>query len=376
MLNLKMFLTLFILSAGWLFFAYAGYPLILWLLRSLSPRPVIKGSQEPALTIIIPVHNGANQIAEKLENTLSLEYSGPKQVIVSSDGSSDETVMIANRFADRGVLVLDNPRRSGKEAAQALALTMTTTDLVVSTDVGALLEPGAVRSIVRAFADPSVGCVSSEDVVESGDGEGLYVRYEMLLRRLESEVGALVGVSGSFFAFRRSLADPWPEDLASDFRVALEAARRGLRAVSEPDSRARIRTAQDATSEWQRKIRTVRRGLAVLTAYRQLLSPRFGRVALTLWGHKAARFTSPFALLFLLVISALGALESGWFLAALMAQVAGYALAWAALASERVSAFRIPRLAGFFLIVNVSILAAWFHHLFRDRAVVWDPTRR
>src|SRR5207245_2088561 len=81
----------------------------------------------------------------------------------------------------------------------------------------------------------------------------------------------------SFFAVRRELAAPWPSDLASDFRSALESARRGLRAVSEPRARASYRAPDDPRAEWQRKVRTVRRGIAVLAAYRDLLHPRHGR---------------------------------------------------------------------------------------------------
>ena len=137
-----------------------------------------------------------------------------------------------------------------------------------------------------------------------GQGEGAYVRYEMALRRLETRATSLIGLSGSCFAVRRELCDPWPTDLASDFRTALECARRGRRAISEPRSRARIAVVPDAAREWPRKVRTVRRGLAVLFAYPDLLSPAAGPVALSLWGHKVARFTSPFAL----AVLALGSL--------------------------------------------------------------------
>jgi hypothetical protein len=198
----------------------------------------------------------------------------------------------------------------------------------------------------------------------------------MALRRLENDATTLVGLSGSFFALRRELADPWPEDLASDFRVALETARRGLRAVAQPTARARYRVVSNSGAEWQRKVRTVRRGLAVLAAYRDLLHPRFGRAALSLWGHKVCRFTSPFALIVLLCASALGASASSGLAALLALQTIAYAGGIAALLSAGVRRLLIPRLAGFFLLINASMLVAWGHHIFGQRAVMWQPTQR
>ncbi len=364
------------LAAGWVAFAYVGYPLALWLVRLRSPRPVARTHHSPPLSVIVAVHNGEGELAAKLEDTLAQEYSSPVEVIVASDGSTDRTETIAGSFAGRGVVLVRNPERRGKEAAQSVAIPGARGDVLVFTDVGARLEPGALRAIVRPFADPSVGAVSSEDVVDTEQGEGAYVRYEMALRRLESEASTLIGLSGSFFAVRRELADPWPPDLASDFRCALECGRRGLRAVSEPSARARFRVLDDPRAEWARKVRTVRRGIAVLAAYRALLHPRHGRVALTLWGHKVARFTSPFALIVLLVASLAAAPSSPLAAVLLGGQVVFYATGALALVARPLQGALVARLAAFFLLVNASILTAWVHHLRGQRAVTWQPTTR
>src|SRR5262249_33096969 len=140
------------------------------------------------------------------------------------------TDAIAASFAARGVRLVRNDPRGGKEAAQACAIAEAKGEILVFTDVTAELDADSLRAIVRPFADATVGAVSSEDLVAVEGGEGAYVRFEMALRRLESEAATIVGCSGSFFAVRRDLATPWPADLASDFRSALESARRGLRA--------------------------------------------------------------------------------------------------------------------------------------------------
>jgi cellulose synthase/poly-beta-1,6-N-acetylglucosamine synthase-like glycosyltransferase len=364
------------LGLAWLAFAYLGYPALLWLLARLAPRPVAAADAFPPLSVIIAVHNGEGALARKLEQTLALHYPGVVEILVTSDGSTDATEAIAASYTERGVRLVRSPVRGGKESAQARAISEAKGEILVFTDVTAEVEPEALRWIARPFADATVGCVSSEDRVALEGGEGAYVRYEMALRRLESEAATIVGCSGSFFAVRRELASPWPSDLASDFRSALEAARRGLRAVSEPRARASFRTVADPRAEWQRKVRTVRRGIAVLMAYRSLLHPRHGRAALALWGHKVARFTSPFALLLVFASSALAANASSAAAALLTAQAALYGLGGLALAFEPVRRSFLARLAGFFMLVNASMLVAWARHLSGQRAVTWEPTRR
>jgi hypothetical protein len=368
--------TLIAVSAAWVAFAYAGYPLALMLMARLSPRPVIRADISPPLSLIIAVYNGEKVLRQKLEATLALEYAGTLEIIVASDGSTDGTDTIAESFAERGVRLVALDSRAGKEAAQAAAIAKATGEILVFTDVTAELEPEALVAIVRPFADPSIGVVSSEDRVDSEGGEGAYVRFEMALRRLENEASSLVGLSGSFFAIRHEFGSPWPADLASDFRSALEAARRGSRAVSEPAARARFTASDDTAREWHRKVRTVRRGIAVLAAYRDVLHPRHGRAAFSLLGHKVARFTSPFALLVLLGASAAASSTSTMAGALLAAQLAAYLLGGLSLVSPSVARFAPARLGGFFMLVNASMLVAWAYHLVGQRAVVWEPTRR
>jgi cellulose synthase/poly-beta-1,6-N-acetylglucosamine synthase-like glycosyltransferase len=325
---------------------------------------------------VIAVHNGAGLLQEKLERTLSLSYPKSFDVIVASDASTDGSDEIARSMAERGVRLVRSEPRQGKETAQAAGIAQSSADVLVFTDVSAVLSEDALRAIVRPFSDPAVGCVSSEDRVDTPGGEGTYVRLEMALRGWESRASTLVGLSGSFFAVRRELCTPWPGDLASDFRSALEAARRGFRAVSEPAATASFEATQDPATEWRRKVRTVQRGIAVLARYRELLHPRHGRVAFSLWGHKVARFTTPFALVALLLTSAAATPFSALAALLLVAQVVGYAVGGLALRSPAAGRWGPARLIGFFMLVNASMLVAWSHYLSGRRAVTWQPTRR
>ena len=364
------------LSMLWVGFTYLGYPVVLAVLARWDPRPVRREPCAPSLSVIIAVHNGENELPGKLANTLASDYPGKLQIIVASDHSTDQTEEIARSYSDPQVVLTQNRGARGKESAQAAGLKEARGDVIVFTDVSAELSRDALSCIVKPFADPLVGAVSSEDEVDSDGGEGAYVRYEMALRRLENLCGGLIGLSGSFFAIRRCLCDNWATDLASDFRSALETARQGYRAVSEPTAKASFKAVEDAAAEWPRKVRTVRRGIAVLAAYRELLSPRYGRVALSLWGHKVMRFTSPVALLILLGSALFGALNSPSLAWLLGAQLIFYAMGMLALASPRIQRSLVPRLAGFFILVNASMLVAWMYHLSGRRSVQWKPTQR
>ena len=188
------------------------------------------------------------------------------------------------------------PERGGKEAAQARAHRRTRRATSSSSPTSARARAGrAARRSCGPSRTRRVGCVSSEDVRRprrAARAPTFATRWRCAGSRARPR--RLVGLSGSFFAARRELCAPWPTTSRATSACALEAARRGLRAVSEP-ARARRDSAHAATrrASGARKVRTVRRGIAVLSAYRDLLHPRYGRAALSLWGHKVARFTSP-----------------------------------------------------------------------------------
>ena len=144
-------------AAAWLGFAYAGYPALLLGLARWRPREVAAAAVHPPLSLVIAVHNGGPRLADKLENTLALDYPAPVRVMVASDGSTDETDAVAREYEARGVELVRNPERMGKEAAQAAALARIEAGLVVFTDVGAELEADALRRLAEPFADASIG---------------------------------------------------------------------------------------------------------------------------------------------------------------------------------------------------------------------------
>jgi cellulose synthase/poly-beta-1,6-N-acetylglucosamine synthase-like glycosyltransferase len=373
---------LFFASLALVLHSYAGYPASLYLIGLFRKAPVRKGGDLPDVTLVITAHNEEKRIAAKIGNTLALRYPREKlQVIVASDGSTDGTNAIVSSYRGEGIGLLALRERSGKESAQKAAVEAARGDIIVFTDVATTLDPWGLERIVSGFADPTVGCVSSEDRLIGKDGrpsgEGLYVRYEMRLRRLESRVNSLVGLSGSFFAARKAVCRDFSEDMQSDFRTLLNSVKMGLRGIDEPEAIGYYRDISDRGREFERKVRTVLRGLTVFFRHVELLNVfRYGLFSYQLFCHKLLRWLVPLFLAVLFASNAALALESPVFLALFVSQSGFYGLAvWGWLATHG-SPGLFLKVPAYFLTVNASIFVAWWRFLRRQRIVMWNPSER
>src|SRR6185436_1433285 len=245
-------------------YSYFVYPILLWVLSRLQTRSRAgadaAAAEWPSMTLIVTAYNEEKRIRAKIQNTLAIDYPPDRlELIVASDCSSDATESIAAEFAANGVRVVRAAERLGKKNAQLTALRQARGDIVVFSDVATEIPPDALRRLARYFAAADVGAVSSEDRFIGSDGamagEGAYVRYEMWLRRMESELAGLVGLSGSFFAARKQICAQWDILSPSDFNTALNCARAGMRAVTSPDVLGYYKDLQDPRKEYQRKVR-------------------------------------------------------------------------------------------------------------------------
>ena len=374
--------ALFWFAAALLFYTLLGYPLLLWLLSRHYVWPHLRAPIRPRVSLIVTAHNEEARIATKIGNCLALDYPKNKlEIIVASDGSTDATAAIARGFDNQGLRVIELQERRGKQYAQREAKNAATGEIVVFTDAAVQLAPNALREIVSNFVDPAVGCVSSEDELGQSHrgwvGERIYVQFEMWLRRMESRMGSVVTVSGSFFAVRRSVCDEWHVDQTSDFFLPLNAISMGMRAVVDPASVGRFGEAPTQKAEMRRKLRTIVNGLHVFFSHRELLNPfRSGPVAWQLISHKLFRWLAPFAFLTIFV-SSMFLVNAGFVYALAFAlQTSLYVLGAMALAVERARRWKPVKLAGYFLLVNVATAMAWLSYLSGERFVTWQPTER
>jgi hypothetical protein len=372
---------LFWASAAFVVYAYFGYGAILYLIALFKRSPVGAADVRPTITMVIAVRNEERRLPAKLENTLALDYPPDRlEIIVASDCSDDGTDAIALAHAPRGVRLIAAPERRGKEYAQRLAIESSTGEILVFTDVATRVERTGLCAIVRSFADPTIGCVSSVDrmIDATGrvSGEGAYVRYEMFLRKLETQVGSVVGLSGSFFAARRTVCDNWATDIPSDFSTLLNALRLGLRGVSDPAAVGYYRDLADTNREYQRKVRTIVRGLAGLGRHLELLNPfKYGLFAWQLFSHKLCRWLVPFALIVLFAANLWLLPTHPAYVAIGLIQMVAYATAVVGLRTAQ-PLTGVRRIITFLVMANLSTLNAWYEIMRGRRVVAWEPSRR
>ncbi len=373
---------LFWASLFFIFYAYAGYLLMLVALSAFRNRPVVSGDIQPSVSLIITAYNEEVRIGEKIDNSLQQQYPRERlEIVVASDCSSDRTDEIVRSYESSGVRLIRAAERRGKEAAQKLAVGETSGEVLVFSDVATTLPPQGIANIVKPFNDPTVGCVSSVDkfVDAQGNlsGEGAYVKYEMLLRQLETRVNTLVGLSGSFFAARRTVCSPWADDLQSDFNTLLNSMKTGLRGVSDSNSIGYYKNLSDERKEYQRKVRTVLRGIAVLMRSWPMLNPfRYGIFAWQLFSHKLCRWLVPFAMIAMLASNFVLATQYPVYRGLFLGQVLFYATATAYAVFHWMPKNSLFRLPSFFVLVNLSILEAWMRYFRGDRVFRWEPSKR
>lgn len=366
-------------------YSYFLYPFVLKIvamIRGIQEVQAAKSSAPVFMTLIVTAYNEERRIREKIENTLAIHFDAMRlELIVASDCSEDATDAIVAEYADRGVRLVRAAERLGKENAQLTAIKQAKGDVLVFSDVATQIPEDALVKLERYFSDTSIGAVSSEDRFISKDGsvagEGAYVKYEMWLRKQESQLAGLVGLSGSFFAARKSICHEWDIHCPSDFNTALNAMKAGLRAVSAPDVLGFYQDLQDPSKEYQRKIRTVIRGMTGLSRHKEVMNiQQHGLFALQVISHKLMRWLAPWFFMVFFIISALIANQSFIYTLAFIGQLLFYGIALAAHFLPNLRDIGPVKLIYFFVQVNVALLDAAVKFLAGQRMTTWKPSAR
>jgi biofilm PGA synthesis N-glycosyltransferase PgaC len=305
------------------------YPLLLAYLARRAHNPVRRAPIRPPVSIIIAVYNGEAFIEKKLRSILALDYPREQlEVLVASDGSTDQTNSIVQSFASDGVRLLRLPR-GGKSAALNAAIRVARGEILVLTDVRQLLAPDSVGFLVESFADPSVGTASGELMIREGATHqeldiGLYWRFEKWIRKSLSAIDSIFGATGAFYAIRRDLAVPIPSYiLLDDMYLPLSAFFRGYRLVMDQRALA-FDSATALNTEFRRKVRTLGGNYQILLAYPALMSPR-NRLWVHFLSYKFGRLLLPWCLM-LIAVSSLW-LPAPWNAAMLICQGIFYGIA-------------------------------------------------
>ena len=362
-------------SAGLLVYAQAGYPALLALLARVrrgrsAPAPVSPGD-EPMVTLVVAAHAEAAVIDAKVANALALDWPRERlEVIVACDGSPDDT---AERARAAGADVVLELPWGGKVRAQDAGVERARGDLVAFSDANALWEPGALRALAARFADPAVGYACGQVRFVNAGGtnqEGLYWRYEMAIRALESRLASVTAGNGAIYAVRRDaylVVDPvMGHDLSLPFNIV----KRGRRAVYEAGARATEKMVPTIEGEFARKRRMMSHAWPIVLRG-GLLSPRgySPLYALMIASHRVLRYVTPFLHVLALAANAL-LLGQGWVYVATFA--VQLALLLGALAGRAVRA-RPLLVARYYVLTTASVAAGLWDYLRHGTPAGWAP---
>jgi biofilm PGA synthesis N-glycosyltransferase PgaC len=366
--------VLFWLCFALVVYAYFGYALWLWVYARLHRKPILQGSITPTLSVVIAARNEEVNLPSKLENLNLLAYPHDRlQIIVVSDGSTDRTADILREHAAHIVpVILD--KSSGKALALNQAVEYATGEVLVFLDVRQVVDLDAVAKLASCFADPEVGAVSGELLLEtasggsSSDALGIYWKIEKAVRKLESASGSVVGVTGAIYAIRRELYTKIPAGtILDDVFVPMNVARMGKRVIFLPSAIARDRIFSEPGKEFSRKVRTLTGNYQLVRLAPWLLSPS-NPLFFRFVSHKLIRLLVPLLLVLMMLTSVMIGQELYRIIFAM--QLLFYISAIFGMLMPYTKRFKPVAIANTFVMLNVAAALAFYNFVAR-RNNVW-----
>jgi poly-beta-1,6-N-acetyl-D-glucosamine synthase len=373
-----------------IFYTYLGYGIILFFLvvlkRGFAHQKTFPQIELPDVTILVAAYNEAAIIEGKVVNTLALDYPDEKiKYLFVTDGSTDGTPDIVLEYPM--VELMHQPEREGKIRAVNRAMERVNTPIVVFTDANTLLNKEAIHNIVRHYQDEKVGAVAGEKriLVEKKDrassaGEGIYWKYESILKNWDSELYSVVGAAGELFSIRTKLFEFIPEDtIIEDFYITLKIAAKGFRVKYEPEAYAMETASQSVKEELKRKIRIAAGGIQAIVRLVPLLNLfKYGTLSFQYVSHRVLRWTlAPLCLPLLFLCNLILSFQSGFYLVVLIIHIMFYLLALIGgiLAAKEIKlkAIFVPF---YFVVMNYSVFVGFFRYIRGRQSVVWEKARR
>lgn len=370
-------------SAATLFYIYAGYPLLLFVVsRFHSPRAGESG-YTPFISILIAACNEEASIQRKLEQTPALDYPPDKfEVLVLSDGSQDQTDEIVARFGDPRVSLVRIPERKGKTNAQNVGVKRAKGEILIFSDATTVYHPQALRFLAGNYQDPAVGAVSGryryfdEQQSPTGTGTIAFWNYENNIKVWQSRIGTLTGCCGCIYSVRRDAYTELAPDIISDLVQPLWVVRQGYRVVFEDRALAFEETTESTAEEFSMRVRVITRGMRGLLSVPDLLNPlKYGWVSLQLLSHKIFRWMAPIFWLLLLFSNAVLWRQPA-FRIFLWLQLGTYLLAALQLVAPLHRRWKVLGVPLYFCTLNAAALFGMFELMRGHQYAVWQPVRR
>jgi len=373
-------------------YAYVGYGVIITLLVKLFRKEKNSGlwdeGKAPYVSVIVPCFNEGPQLADKVQNTLALQYpEGKMEIIFICDGTSDGSEKIPMQFTQ--IKTMFSSARKGKLAAMKRAVNESRGEILVFCDANTVLNPEAVQLLVMPYADPTVGAVTGEKYIlgdndsnASTAGEGLYWKYESFLKKMDSDWNTLVGGAGELMTYRKSLFQFLPDDtILDDFMLTMRIAEQGYKVKYIPEARASEYASANVGEEMKRKIRIAAGGWQSIARLPKAINP-FHDFNLTFQyvSHRVLRWiVAPFCLAILFVVNHYLAYTQPNLIykGLLLGQYVFYLLAMSGYMlqgrSVNIKGFFVPY---YFYIMNYCALLGFSRFMKNSQAATWERAKR
>lgn len=385
------FAILFFLSAFALGYVFVGYPVFIWALSQISPKPIQKSENNLKASIVIPAFNEESVLEEKIKNVLDFKFEKSRiEIIIVDDGSDDATLAIARSFEKDGVKVIAHERRQGKVTGLNNAMKVAQGDVFIISDADITTEKDSIKEIIQNFSDPSVGCVvgrgiMKNNVTETKESGGLYYRYDSKIKISESNAYATVGVSGHSMAIRKELLSPIPTDIIlDDFYLAMMVLKQGYRVIFEPKAISWEHPTISLQDEIKRRKRITAGRYHIISIAKEFFPSLSPLMRLEVVSHKFMRLLIPFFMIFAFVCNVILAFQQSSFLLvnvfynlALIAQVLFYSMAlmgW--VANQMGKNVKILQLPYYLVATNYASLLGLYWFLTGQRTVLWYQAKR
>jgi len=291
---------------------FIGYPALIFLLTKIKKVPkqrLVEDSclETPSLTIILCIYNASDKLKARLDNVFASDYPEDKlNIIVVSDGSTDNPKEIIKNYADGRVSLLESSSNQGKAHALNIGISNATTEFLAFIDVRQFLDVRALKSLIENFNDRRVGAVSGNLMIQGSDNydPGLYWKYEKWIREKESDLYSLLGVTGAIYMARKSLISQLPSGtILDDMYIPFNIIKAGYRVKFEPNAKAFDVASSTIAEEFHRKVRTLAGNFQLITQLPWLMSPLKNPVFFQFISHKVLRLVLPYSLIYVFCAS-------------------------------------------------------------------------
>jgi cellulose synthase/poly-beta-1,6-N-acetylglucosamine synthase-like glycosyltransferase len=364
-----------------LVYSYFIYPLLLKLLVKPKEIKLQTLNELPSVDIIIAAYNEEACIKARIENALVQNYKGKLNILVASDGSRDKTSEIITGFTDSRVKAFDFPENRGKISVLNDLISQSRADYLVLTDANTDFNTDAVDILIRSFTD-KVGVVSGELVLETEEGnqnqDGLYWKYEQLLKKYESALGGLLGANGAIYAIKRELYIPLSKDtVVDDFCIVMNIKKQGYQVLYNELAIATEEIAPSLKEEYGRRVRIGIGNYKAFMVNLWALSPLQGWFSLCYWSHKVLRWFAPHLML-VVFLSNLLLITTPVYLLLFIGQVVFYTIGY--YGQRKIDSGKkvhgLVAIITFFLSMNVALAQGFLKFLKGHKSGGWQRTAR